>query len=146
MITVIQRVSFAKISVAGEICAAIDTGILALLGIEKTDTNEQADKLIDRILNYRIFADDNDNMNLSLIDKSASLLLVPQFTLVADTKKGNRPSFSCAASPQQAEPLFDYVVTTAKAKYANIAAGIFGADMHIELCNIGPVTFILEKS
>ncbi len=144
MITIIQRVTTAKVTVNNQIIAKIDGGILALLAVEKTDTEKTADRLLERILNYRIFADTNDKMNLSLRDIQGGLLLVPQFTLAADTQKGNRPSFTSAAPPQWGQQLFAYVQATAQRGYANVAFGQFGADMQVELINNGPVTFTLR--
>lgn len=144
MKTVIQRVSHASVKVNDRVIGAIESGILALIGVEKADNEQTADKLLERIINYRIFEDDNGQMNLSLLDTKAGLLLVPQFTIVADTKKGKRPSFSSAATPEQANQLFEYLLARAKSLLSPVASGEFGAEMHIDLCNHGPVTFILE--
>jgi D-tyrosyl-tRNA(Tyr) deacylase len=143
MIGLIQRVGHASVQVDGKTIGAVEQGILALIGMEKNDQQEQADKLLHRLLNYRIFADDDDKMNLSVMDVKGGLLLVPQFTLAADTRKGMRPSFSSAKPPQEAEQLFHYLVEQAQAHYANTAAGQFGADMKVSLLNDGPVTFTL---
>lgn len=146
MLALIQRVSYGRVLVAGENVGEIGQGILALIGIEKNDQTEQADKMLKRLFGYRIFADEQDKMNLSVQDINGGLLLVPQFTLVADTKKGMRPSFSAAAEPAYAKELFHYLVEQAKLNYANIATGVYGADMQVELCNSGPVTFMLKTT
>lgn len=140
----IQRVRHASVRVDGEITGAIDGGILLLLGVEKGDDQASADKLLNRVLNYRIFADADDKMNLSLTDTGGGLLVVSQFTLVADTRKGLRPSFSSGASPAQGETLYDYFVQQAHQRHRPVATGRFGADMKVELLNDGPVTFLLE--
>jgi len=141
MIGLIQRVSWAKVEVDEQIIAQIEQGILVLVGMEKEDQQAQADKLLQRLLNYRIFADDDDKMNLSVTDIHGGLLLVPQFTLAADTKKGLRPSFSSAKPPSEAESLFKYLLNQAKNQYNTVASGQFGADMKVSLLNDGPVTF-----
>ncbi|HIL92192.1 MAG TPA: D-tyrosyl-tRNA(Tyr) deacylase [Cycloclasticus sp.] len=146
MLTVIQRVSYANVVVDSKTIGEIKQGIVALLAIEKDDDEKDAKQLIDRILNYRIFADDNDKMNLSLRDINGGLLLIPQFTLAADTQKGTRPSFTAAASPSIASPLFDFVIQYATEQYSQIASGQFGADMQVSLCNDGPVTFTLTSN
>ncbi len=143
MIGLMQRVSQAQVSVDEQIIARIDQGILVLVGMEKQDTTAQADKLLHRLLNYRIFADADDKMNLSVSDIHGGLLLVPQFTLAANTNKGMRPSFSSAKAPAEAESLFHYLVEQAKSLYSPVAAGQFGADMQVSLLNDGPVTFSL---
>lgn len=144
MIALIQRVSDAKVVEEGEIIGAIGPGVLALIGVEKSDTEATARRLLERILGYRIFADAEDKMNLSLGDIGGGLLLVPQFTLAADTAKGMRPSFSSAAAPGDGERLFDYLLQQARAQHATVAAGRFGADMKVSLTNDGPVTFWLQ--
>lgn len=144
MITIIQRVTSAKVTVNNQDIGKIDTGILALIGVEKPDSRQDAQKLLERILNYRIFADDNDRMNLSLRDIGGGLLLVPQFTLVADTQKGNRPSFASAAPPEHGWEMFEYLQELALATYPSVAFGQFGADMQVSLVNNGPVTFTLR--
>jgi D-aminoacyl-tRNA deacylase len=145
MISLIQRVTHANVIVDDKIIAQIAEGILALIGIEKADQIPIAEKLLDKILNFRIFADQNGKMNLNLTDIKGGLLLVPQFTLAADTKQGTRPGFSTAMPPQASEQLFNHLVTYAKANYAHIAIAIgqFGAHMRINLCNDGPATFML---
>ena len=144
MIGLIQRVSEAKVVVKNENVGEIQQGILAFIGIEKEDGADQALRLLDKVLSYRIFADTEDKMNLSVQDVKGGLLLVPQFTLAADTQKGSRPSFSSAASPERALNLFDEFVSHAKNKYEYIQTGQFGADMKISLLNDGPVTFWLQ--
>ena len=143
MIGLIQRVSQAQVSVDGQTIARIDQGILVFVGMEKQDATAQADKLLHRLLNYRIFADADDKMNLSVSDIHGGLLLVPQFTLAANTSKGMRPSFSSAKAPAEAESLFHYLLDQAKSLYSPVAAGQFGADMQVSLLNDGPVTFSL---
>jgi len=143
MITIIQRVSQAKVTVNGIDIAAIGQGIMALVAVEKTDSEKQADRLLERILNYRIFADAADKMNLSLRDIQGGLLLVPQFTLAADTEKGNRPSFASGATPEMGRLLFAYLQRQAAAVYPGAQFGQFGADMQVALINDGPVTFTL---
>ena len=144
MITVIQRVSSSKVSIDQQITGQIDRGIMALLAVEKADTQKDAERLLERILNYRIFPDQNDRMNLSLKDINGGLLLIPQFTLAADTGKGNRPSFTAAAAPEKGRALFDYLVGLAKKIHPLVACGRFGANMQVTLVNDGPVTFTLK--
>ena len=140
----IQRVSHAQVVVDGEVVGAIEKGLLLLLGVEQADTEQQADKLLHKVLNYRIFADEQGKMNLSVKDIGGGLLVVSQFTLAADTKKGLRPSFSSAANPALAEQLYQYFVSQAQQQHSIVATGIFAADMKVSLCNDGPVTFMLE--
>lgn len=144
MIGLIQRVSHASVVVEGKTVGAIEHGLLALVGVEKGDDEAKADKLLHRMLGYRVFADAEDKMNLSVADVSGGLLLVSQFTLAADTKKGMRPSFSSAAPPADGERLFDYLVDQAKQKHPIVESGEFGADMKVSLLNDGPVTFWLN--
>jgi len=144
MITIIQRVTTAKVTVNHEVIGKIGTGIMALVAVEKEDTQKNAERLLERILNYRIFADSDDRMNLSLRDINGGLLLVPQFTLAADTQKGNRPSFVSAAPPEQGKELFGYLQQLAIQTYPNVEFGRFGADMQVALVNNGPVTFTLK--
>lgn len=144
MIGLIQRVSWAKVEVEQQLIAQIEQGILVLVGMEKEDQPTQADKLLQRLLNYRIFADNDDKMNLSVTDIHGGLLLVPQFTLAANTKKGLRPSFSSAKPPSEAESLFLYLLNQAKNQYTIVESGQFGADMKVSLLNDGPVTFSLQ--
>jgi len=145
VIALIQRVREARVVVAGDCIGEIAAGILALIGVEKMDESTQADRLLQRILGYRIFADSDDKMNLSLNDTGGGLLLVPQFTLAADTDKGMRPSFSVAAPPEKGRALFEYLGQQATAKHSPLAFGQFGADMQVSLVNDGPVTFWLES-
>lgn len=145
MIGLIQLVSRADVVVSGETIGKIERGILALIGIEKTDDAASARKLIDRILEYRIFPDANGKTNLSLKTIDGGLLLVPQFTLVAETNKGTRPGFSKGMPPQDGSKLFDYLVEYAKQTHPHCATGQFGAYMQVSLCNDGPVTFILNS-
>ncbi len=144
MIALLQRVTSAEVEVEGKTVGAIQKGVLAFIGVEKSDKEEQANRLLERILGYRIFSDSQDKMNLSLTDINGGLLLVPQFTLVADTQKGMRPSFSSAAPPIESERLFDYLRQQAGHQYSEVAAGQFGADMQVCLTNDGPVTFWLQ--
>jgi D-tyrosyl-tRNA(Tyr) deacylase len=144
MIALIQRVARAQVTVAGRIEARIGPGVLALMGIEAGDTSETADRLLNRVLHYRIFPDDAGKMNLDLTQIDGELLLVPQFTLVADTHKGTRPGFSRGAPPEVARNLFDRAVSAARSMHARVASGVFGADMQVELVNDGPVTFWLR--
>jgi D-aminoacyl-tRNA deacylase len=144
MIALIQRVKYAKVVVENQTIGEINQGILALIGVEKNDAQPQADRLLERLLNYRIFADQNDKMNLSIQDIQGGLLLVPQFTLAADTQKGNRPSFTTAAPPEIGEQWFNYFKNQAKSKYYSVETGQFGADMQVHLINNGPVTFWLQ--
>jgi D-tyrosyl-tRNA(Tyr) deacylase len=140
----IQRVKHAKVEINNQVVGEIGNGILLLLGVEKHDDEKTADKLLHKVSNYRIFTDENDKMNLSLKDIKGELLVVSQFTLAADTKKGMRPSFSSAATPSQANELYEYFVAQAKELELTIATGEFGADMQVSLCNDGPVTFNLS--
>ena len=144
MIGLIQRVKHASVAVDGEVVGQIDQGLLALVGVQKHDDQASADKLLKRMLSYRVFADAEDKMNLSLSDIGGGLLLVSQFTLAADTQKGARPSFSSAASPDLGHELFEYVVNQARAQHPVVETGRFGADMQVSLLNDGPVTFWLE--
>ncbi|MAR90624.1 MAG: D-aminoacyl-tRNA deacylase [Pseudomonadota bacterium] len=144
MKALIQRVTQARVEVAGKTLGAINSGILLLLGVEKADTPAQADKLLHRVINYRIFADSEGKMNRSLLDTGGGLLVVSQFTLAADTAKGMRPSFSSAAPPEQGRALYEYFVAQARHKVSEVATGEFGADMQVSLINAGPVTFLLE--
>ena len=144
MIGLLQRVSSASVSVDGTQCGCIDRGLLVLVGVERADDEARANRLLERILTYRVFPDDDDKMNLSLRDIQGGLLLVPQFTLPADTRKGTRPSFTPAAPPQQGQALFDYLLQQARLAHAPVASGVFGADMQVALVNDGPVTFWLQ--
>lgn len=144
MIALIQRVSQAKVVVDGKTIGAINAGLMVLLCAERGDTEKQADALLSKLLGYRVFADDADKMNRSVTDTKGGLLLVPQFTLAADTNSGTRPSFTPAAAPELGRELFDYFVRAAKAKHAQVETGQFGADMQVSLTNDGPVTFWLQ--
>ena len=144
VIALIQRVSGAEVVVDGERIGAIGAGLLALVGVERGDGEREADRLLDRVLGYRVFADADGKMNLSLRDVEGGLLAVPQFTLAADTRKGARPSFSSAAAPLDGERLFGYFVERARASHETVQTGRFGADMKVSLTNDGPVTFWLH--
>jgi D-tyrosyl-tRNA(Tyr) deacylase len=144
MIALIQRVSEAQVLVRGESVASIGRGLLALLGVRRGDTEANAVRLLERLLSYRVFADAAGRMNLSLREVQGGLLLVPQFTLAADTRKGTRAGFSTAAAPQDAQLLYGLLVEKARAVYAPVSSGVFGADMQVRLVNEGPVTFWLE--
>jgi D-tyrosyl-tRNA(Tyr) deacylase len=145
MIALIQRVSRAQVSIDSRQVASIGPGILALLGIEATDTPEVGRQLLERVFNYRIFADEEGRMNLNLSQIGGDLLLVPQFTLVADTYKGTRPGFSRGAPPVAARELFEAALAVARRLHPRVEAGVFGADMQVELVNDGPVTFLLSS-
>ena len=144
MIALIQRVTEAGVRVDGDDIAAIGHGLLVLVGVEAGDDTDQADRLAERILAYRVFADDAGKMNLDVTRVAGGVLLVPQFTLAADTRKGNRPGFSTAAAPAEGKRLFDRLVARARQRYAAIQTGVFGADMKVRLVNDGPVTFRLR--
>jgi D-aminoacyl-tRNA deacylase len=144
VIALLQRVSEASVTIGNEVVGAIGSGLLAFIGVERGDIDANADRLLERMLNYRMFPDAAGKMNLSVRDISGGLLLVPQFTLAADTNSGNRPSFTPAATPEAGEKMFQYVVANARAKHANVATGRFGADMKVSLVNDGPVTFWLR--
>ena len=149
MIALLQRVSEASVLVnenssKSEVTGAIGAGILALIGVERGDTESQAGRLLQRLLAYRIFPDDHDRMNLNVVQAGGGLLLVPQFTLAANTNSGNRPSFTPAAPPQEGELLFNRFVELAREEKEDIQTGIFGADMQVSLINDGPVTFWLQ--
>ncbi|NBI12208.1 D-tyrosyl-tRNA(Tyr) deacylase [[Haemophilus] felis] len=142
MIALIQRVTQASVSVDNQIVGQIQKGLLVLLGVEKEDTKDKADRLLEKILNYRIFSDENDKMNLNVQQVQGEILLVSQFTLAADTQKGLRPSFSRGASPALANELYEYMAQQSATKITT-ATGKFGADMQVSLTNDGPVTFWL---
>ncbi|MCM1133115.1 MAG: D-aminoacyl-tRNA deacylase [Ruminococcus flavefaciens] len=141
---VLQRVTSASVAVNGEICGKIGTGYLVLLGVGKEDTEEDCRRLADKIIKLRIFSDENDKTNLALDDVGGELLVVSQFTLYADCKHGNRPSFVNAGKPDKAERLYNYFVDYCRSKGKHVETGIFGADMKVELLNDGPFTVILE--
>jgi len=144
MIALLQRVSEAAVHVDGRQIGAIQHGILALVGVERNDSRKEADRLLQRVLSYRIFPDANDRMNLDVRQAGGGLLLVPQFTLAANTRKGNRPSFTSAAEPSEGQRLFDYLAEHAVREIQPLATGRFGADMQVSLVNDGPVTFWLQ--
>lgn len=144
MIGLLQRVDQARVAVADEIVGAIDAGLLVLVGVERGDSETTAVRLAERLLGYRVFADAEGRMNLSVRDVGGGLLLVPQFTLPADTSKGMRPSFTPAASPEQGQRLFRHLVATVRAAHLPVATGRFGADMKVSSVNNGPVTFWLR--
>ena len=144
MIGLLQRVTDAKVVVDGETVGAIDGGLTVLVCAERNDTEREADALLTKLLSYRVFSDEAGKMNRSVTDVAGGLLLVPQFTLAADTKSGTRPSFTPAAAPEEGRRLFEYFVRQAKAKHAQVETGRFGADMKVSLTNDGPVTFWLQ--
>lgn len=144
MITLLQRVLSASVIVNGETVGRIDQGLLVLVGVQADDDVKIAEQFIERILNYRVFSDLEDKMNLSLRDVEGGLLLVPQFTLAANTRKGRRPSFTSAASPELGRQVFYRMLDIAKDRHTIVESGVFGADMQVQLINNGPVTFILD--
>ncbi len=144
MIALLQRVTEARVTIGGNLQAGIGAGLLALIGVRPADTEASADRLLERMLRYRIFADEDARMNRSLQDVAGGLLLVPQFTLAADTAKGLRPGFSHAASPDLGRRLFAYLVARALETHSPTGCGVFGADMQVSLVNDGPVTIWLE--
>jgi len=145
VIALLQRVSAASVSVGGHRIAGIGPGLLALVGVVKNDGDKDARRLVERILGYRIFSDENGRMNRNVLEADGSVLLVPQFTLAADTRKGMRPSFSSAAEPEKGRVLFNAVVDIMSSQTSQVQCGRFGADMQVELVNDGPVTFWLES-
>lgn len=144
MIALVQRVTRADVVVAGETVGAIGAGILALIGVQKDDSDQNVRRLLERLLSYRMFPDEAGRMNRSVADIAGGLLLVPQFTLAADTRKGTRPSFSSAAAPDVARARFMELVDQARAAHPTVQCGRFGADMAVSLVNDGPVTFWLD--
>jgi D-tyrosyl-tRNA(Tyr) deacylase len=144
MIALIQRVSEAQVRIGGEVAGAIAHGLLALIGVRAGDTEADVERTLERLLSYRVFADEHGRMNLALPEVRGGLLLVPQFTLAADTKKGTRAGFSTAAPPADARRLYDLLLERARASYPIVSSGVFGADMQVALVNDGPVTFWLE--
>ena len=146
MKAVIQRVSEANVKVDGKIVGEISKGLLLLIGIDEEDEKTDADWLVQKILNLRIFGDEEGKLNLSVIDISGEILCISQFTLIADYKKGNRPSFIKAAKPDKAIPLFDYFKAEISKSGLNIESGIFGADMKVSLLNDGPVTIVMDSN
>jgi D-aminoacyl-tRNA deacylase len=145
MIALIQRVAHAKVEVDGATVGEIGPGLLALVGVRPDDDAASGARLLERLLTYRVFGDEAGRMNRSLVDTGGGLLLVPQFTLAADTRRGTRPGFSTAAPPAQAEALFDGLAAAARARHPRVATGLFGAHMRVSLLNDGPVTFWLES-
>jgi len=141
---VLQRVTYASVTVDGEVTGKIDNGYLLLFGVGREDTENDCRRLADKIINLRIFSDENDKINLSLRDVNGSILIVPQFTLYADCRKGNRPNFIQAGAPNDANRLFEYFTEYLRSKGQHVATGVFGADMKVELLNDGPFTVILE--
>ena len=146
MIGLLQRVRMARVDVEGKSVGSIESGLLVFVGVEQGDGTSAAERLLERLLGYRVFPDADGKMNLSVKDTGGGLLLVPQFTLAADTKKGMRPSFTPAAPPQEGRRLFEYLVACAREQHAPVATGTFGADMQVTLTNDGPVTFWLQAS
>ncbi|MDE0711778.1 MAG: D-aminoacyl-tRNA deacylase [Rhodospirillales bacterium] len=144
MIGLLQRVSRARVDIGPDTIGAIGAGLMVLIGVERGDTERTGDRLVERLVGYRVFPDDHGKMNLSVADVSAGLLLVPQFTLPADTRKGARPSFSGAAPPDEGKRLFEHVVCRARALHPLVETGRFGAHMQVSLTNDGPVTFTLR--
>lgn len=145
MIGLIQRVESAEVRVAGQLVGAISRGVLAFIAVRRDDTETEAGRLLERLLSYRVFPDAEGRMNLSLREVEGGLLLVPQFTLAADTAKGTRAGFSGAAEPELARSLFGHLLEKARGAYAHVSAGVFGAHMQVSLVNDGPVTFWLES-
>lgn len=140
----IQRVSHAGVSVDGQVIGRIDKGFLVLIGVGQKDTKAEADRLVKKMTGLRIFEDQEGKTNLSLADVGGELLLVSQFTLYANCKKGNRPSFTDAAEPRLAQELYEYIIAECRTKVATVETGSFGAEMQVELCNDGPFTVILD--
>jgi len=144
MIGLLQRITEARVDVNGETTGAVGAGLLVLVGVQRGDAEPQADRLLERLLSYRVFPDADGKMNRDLRDTGGGLLLVPQFTLAADTRKGTRPSFTSAAPPDEGKVLFDYLLHAAQAAHKPVGSGRFGAHMLVSLTNDGPVTFWLE--
>lgn len=142
---IIQRVTSASVTVEEEIIGKIDRGFLVLIGVGQGDTKAMADKLVKKMIGLRIFDDENDKINLSLKDVGGNLLLVSQFTLYADCKKGNRPSFIRAGAPDEAEQMYEYIIEKCREEFPEVQTGSFGADMKVELLNDGPFTVILDS-
>ena len=144
MIGLLQRVVSASVTVDASTVGAIGQGLLVLIGVQRGDTEREADRLLERLLTYRVFADEEGRMNRSLADLGGGLLLVSQFTLAADTRKGTRPGFSPAAEPELGRRLFEYMIAGARERHSTVETGVFGANMQVSLVNDGPVTFWLE--
>ena len=145
MIALLQRVSHAEVEIEGKVAGSIGAGLLVFVGVRPDDDESAAERLLARLLQYRVFADEAGKMNLSVTQVKGELLLVPQFTLAADTAKGLRPGFSTAAPPEQGKRLFEHFVQAASKSHARVQSGVFGAHMHVSLTNDGPVTFWLES-
>ena len=141
---VIQRVTEASVTVENKVVGKIDKGYMVLIGVGKDDTTAEADKLVKKMIGLRIFADENGKTNLSLKDVNGQLLLVSQFTLYADCRKGNRPSFTESGDPQKAEELYEYIISECRKQVSVVEKGVFGGDMKVSLCNDGPITILLE--
>jgi D-tyrosyl-tRNA(Tyr) deacylase len=144
MKALLQRVTEARVEVGGHCVGQIGAGLLVLLGLDKGDDSAVADRMLDKLLAYRVFADEAGRMNCSVVDVAGGILLVSQFTLCADTRKGLRPSFSATLPPREAEYLYGYILGRLRERHGEVAAGEFGADMQVSLTNDGPVTFLLE--
>ncbi len=144
MIALIQRVSEASVSIKGNVVASIGKGLLVLLGMEKDDSTLEADRIAEKLLHCRVFEDDQGRLNLDLTPINGEVLVVPNFTLAADTKKGNRPGFSTALEPNKAEPLFNYLIQQLERTHSPIRQGVFGANMQVKLVNDGPITISLK--
>jgi D-tyrosyl-tRNA(Tyr) deacylase len=145
MIALLQRVSHAEVEIEGKVAGSIGAGLLVFVGVRPDDDESAAERLLARLLQYRVFADEAGKMNLSVTQVKGDLLLVPQFTLAADTAKGLRPGFSTAAPPEQGKRLFEHFARAANKSHARVQTGVFGAHMHVSLTNDGPVTFWLES-
>lgn len=145
MLALLQRVSHASVTVEGITVGAIEHGLLVLLGVERNDDLTHCERLADKVVNYRLFADEQERMNRSVVDSGGGVLVVSQFTLAADTRKGLRPSFTPAAEPVLAEALYEAFVERVRTRVSSVATGRFGADMQVSLCNDGPVTFLLSS-
>ena len=144
MIALIQRVSEASVSIEGKVVVSIGKGLLGLLGMEKDDSTLEADRIAEKLLHCRVFEDDQGRLNLDVTSINGEVLVVPNFTLAADTKKGNRPGFSTALEPNKAEPLFNYLIQQLERTHSPIRQGVFGANMQVKLVNDGPITISLK--
>jgi D-tyrosyl-tRNA(Tyr) deacylase len=145
MKALLQRVSGASVSIADSTVGTIGLGLLVFLGLDKGDDAVVADRMLNKLLAYRMFSDDQGRMNCSVRDVNGGVLLISQFTLAADTHKGLRPGFSSAMPPDEAEPLYEYLLSQLRDRHASVAAGVFGANMQVSLTNDGPVTFLLQS-
>lgn len=146
MIGLLQRVRSAQVEISGVVVGRVDTGLLVMVAVERGDREASAERLLERLLGYRVFPDQQGRMNLSVQDIGGGILFVPQFTLAADTASGTRPSFTPAAPPEHGKALYGYLVETAQKRHAEVASGVFGADMQVTLTNDGPVTFWLQAN